>query len=77
VVDESATTAKGRETEMIQQIKASEIQPGMVVDIYGDERIGVTGAKANGYGAVVITDSIRTRGLSEGEAVTLVGHFNP
>ena len=63
---------------MIQQIKASEIKPGMVVEIYGgDERIPVTEAKANGHGAVVITDSIRTRGLSEGEAVNLVGWFNP
>ena len=62
---------------MTKQIKASEIQPGMVVDIHGGaERVAVTEAITK-WGAVQITDSIRWRGLSTDEAVELVGAFNP
>lgn len=61
-----------------QPIKATEIQPGMIVDIYGDtERVMVQSAKANGYGAVLISDGIDTWGLSIGETVTVKGYFNP
>lgn len=63
---------------MTREIKAEDIRPGMVVDIYGGtERIAVTGAKANGYGAVIISDGFEFRGLSLRETVTLVGLFNP
>lgn len=59
-------------------VKATDIRPGMVVEIYaGTERVAVSSARADAYGAVIITDGIRTRGLSAGESVPLVGWFNP
>jgi hypothetical protein len=65
---------------MTKTIKATEIQRGMVLDIHGGtERIAVNEAKANGYGAVLVTDldGYTTRGLGANETVTLVGHFKP
>ncbi len=58
-----------------QQIKASEIQPGMVLNIYG-ERIPVTEMVAK-WGAIQITDGVRWRGLGQDEAVEVLGYFNP
>lgn len=61
------------------KIQAKEIQPGMILKIYGGtERFDVEAAKANGYGAVIITNWYgEQRGLSEGETVEILGHFNP
>lgn len=64
---------------MNQQIKATDIRPGMILKIYGGtERFDVEEAKANGFGAVIITNwSGKSRGLSEKEMVEVMGYFNP
>lgn len=62
---------------MNQQIKASEIQPGMVVMIYGGaERIAVEGVSVR-WDGVQICDHLNWRGLGRDEPVTVAGYFNP
>jgi hypothetical protein len=61
------------------QIKAQDIQPGMVVDIYsgsGSERVAVSRVLLDGYGAVQIADHIDWYGLGLTELVTVAGYFN-
>jgi len=57
------------------QIKAQNIQPGMVIDIYGNERFAVEQVAVK-WGAVQIRDHIDWRGLGENETVTVAGYFN-
>lgn len=58
------------------QIKAEQIQPGMVVDIYGTgERIAVEAVVVK-WGAVQIADNFEWRGLGREELVTVRGYFN-
>lgn len=59
------------------QIKAQNIQPGMVIDIYGsNERFAVERIEVK-WGAVQIRDHIDWRGLGADETVTVAGYFNP
>jgi hypothetical protein len=67
-----------RTGEMAMEIKANEIETGMVVRIYGEtENVPVERVANKGYGAVEIFNGIRWYGLGEREQVTLAGHFNP
>jgi hypothetical protein len=59
-----------------QQIKASEIRPGMILSIYDGERIDVT-KKVDKWGAVQVSDGFDWRGLGKDEAVEVLGYFNP
>lgn len=58
------------------QIKAQDIQPGMVIDIYGTERFAVERVVVK-WGAVQIRDHAGWRGLATNETVTVAGYFNP
>lgn len=61
-----------------EKIQASEIRPGMILSIYGGERFDVEEVQANEWGAVIITNwSNKSRGLSKGESVEVLGYFNP
>lgn len=64
---------------MSQRVKATEIEAGMILKIYGgSERFDVEQAAPNGYGAVIIRNWFgEARGLGENETVEVIGHFNP
>lgn len=64
---------------MNHEIKASDIRPGMILSIYGnEERFDVEEVKTNEFGAVIVTNwSNKSRGLSEDETVKVLGYFNP
>ncbi len=62
--------------EIDSQIKAQDIKPGMVIDIYGGEQVAVERVEVK-WGAVQIRDHIQWRGLGENELVTVRGYFNP
>lgn len=57
------------------QINARNIQPGMVIDIYGDERFAVERVDVK-WGAVQVRDHHGWRGLGADETVTVAGYFN-
>jgi hypothetical protein len=57
------------------EIQAQDIQPGMVIDIYGAERIAVERVAVK-WGAVQIRDHAEWRGLGLDERVTVRGYFN-
>jgi hypothetical protein len=61
---------------MTEQIKAQDIQPGMIVRTASDEKFPVTKVTVK-WGAVQISDDIHWRGLGLNEPITLLGHFNP
>jgi hypothetical protein len=67
-----------QEEAMTRQIKASEIQTGMVLSIYGGtEKVPVTKVIAKWDAVQITADSIRWFGLGENETVEVVGYFNP
>lgn len=57
------------------QIKAQDIEPGMVIDIYGGERFAVELVSVK-WGAVQIRDHVAWRGLAMNETVSVAGYFN-
>lgn len=57
------------------EIKARDIQPGMIVDIYGGEQFAVE-RHAVKWGAVQVRDHVEWRGLGLNETVTVRGYFN-
>jgi len=62
---------------MNQQIKATEIKPGMILSIYGSTRqVPVTKVLLK-WDAVQVTDGIEWAGLAETDLVKILGYFNP
>lgn len=57
------------------QIKARNIEPGMVIDIYDNERFPVEQVIVE-WGAVQIHNYTGWRGLGMDETVTVAGYFN-
>lgn len=66
---------------MTQEIKASEINPGMILNVqmFGEKTFAfnVYRVEKNIYGAVIVTDFLgNSTGFSIDETVKVVGYFN-
>lgn len=57
-------------------IKASEIQPGMIIKVSTGERFDVEKVAVK-WGAVQVRDHFEWRGLGLNEVVEVLGHFTP